>query len=52
MPSTSEKQRRLACVALSIRRGKAPKWVSEAARDMAKSMSESQLEDYCRSVKK
>lgn len=52
MPADTEKQRRLACVALSIKRGKAPKWVSANARKMAESMTESQLRDYCGSVKK
>ena len=51
MPSDTEKQRRTACVALSIKRGKAPKWVGKAARQMAESMSESQLREYCGSVK-
>ena len=51
MPAETEKQRRLACVALSIKRGEAPKWVSKAARDMASSMTEEQLRHYCGSVK-
>lgn len=43
----SERQRRLACVARNIKLGKAPKWVSKAAREMASSMSVAQLTDYC-----
>lgn len=52
MPAESEKMRRAACVALNIKLGKTPKWVGKAAREMADSMSEEQLRDYCGSVKK
>ena len=52
MPSDTEKQRRTACVALSIKTGKSPRWVGKAARGMADSMTEEQLREYCGSVKK
>jgi len=47
MPAVSENQRRLACIALSIKRGKTKKSYSKEAAEMAASMSESDLEDYC-----
>lgn len=49
MPATSEAQRRLACLALSIKLGKTPKSRSEQAAKMAESMSEKQLRDFCES---
>ena len=48
MPATSEKMRRLFCVALSIKLGKMPKSYSPEAARLAKTMSLSQLSDYCR----
>jgi len=39
---------RLACVALSIKRGKAPKWVSANARKLARENSEAQLSEWCK----
>lgn len=44
----SEDQRKCACVAMNIKKGNAPKWVSKAARQMAESMSLAQLEDFCK----
>lgn len=52
MPAETEKMRRAACVALSIKRGESPRWVGKAARQMADSMTEEQLRHYCGSVKK
>jgi len=48
MPATSEKMRRLFCIALSIKLGKMPKGYSPEAARMAKTMSLSDLSDYCR----
>jgi hypothetical protein len=47
MPATSEQQRKLFCVALSMKRGETPKSYSQQAAKMADSMSEAQLKDYC-----
>jgi len=47
MPATSENQRTLMCIALSIKRGKTPKSYSAQAAKMADSMTEEQLKDYC-----
>ena len=53
MPATSEDQRRLFCVALSIKQGKTPKSYSKQAAKMATTMSAEQLKDFCESkVKK
>lgn len=53
MPAVSEEQRRLFCLALAIKRGTAAKSDSEQAAQMAESMSEETLKDYCGSpVKK
>lgn len=53
MPATSEAQRRLMCIALSIKRGETPASYSKEAARLAETMSESDLEDYCGSkVKK
>ena len=52
MPSVSEKQRRLFCIALSIKRGKAPKWYSKEANRLAETMTKQQLEDYCRGIRR
>ena len=52
MPAESEKQRRLFCLALSIKRGLTPKSASKQAAEMAESMSEETLKDYCGSKPK
>ena len=53
MPATSEAQRKLFCVALSIKRGETPKTYSEQAAKMAEENSEETLTEYCGSpVKK
>ena len=52
MPATSEAQRRLMCIALSIRLGKTPAKYSPEAAEMAKTMSLADLKEFCRSVKK
>jgi len=49
MPATSEKQRRIMCLALSIKQGKRPASVSAEAAKIASQMSEEQLKEYCRS---
>lgn len=51
MPSTSEKQRKLACIALGIKKGRIPKTYSAQGAKMAKSMSREDLEEYCHSTK-
>jgi len=48
MPATSDKQRKLFCIALSIKKGETPKTYSKQAAKMAEQMSESQLADYCK----
>jgi len=48
VPSSSEKQRRLAGVALSIKEGKTPKSYSSEAAKMAKTMSRKQLEEFAK----
>lgn len=47
MPAVSENQRQLACIALSIKQGKTKTSYSEAAAEMAKSMTEEELRHYC-----
>ncbi len=47
MPSISEKQRTLMCIALAMKRGKTPKSYSKAAAKIADQMSEEQLIAYC-----
>ena len=49
MPATSEKMRRLFCIALQIKLGKTPKSYSPEAAKMAKDMSVKQLSDFCHS---
>ena len=50
MPSVSPKQRRLMCLALSVKLGKrSAKSVSPEIRKMAKSMSIKDLSDFCHS---
>jgi hypothetical protein len=43
----SENQRTLACIALSMKRGKTPKSYSVEAAKMADSMSEEKLKEWC-----
>jgi len=43
----SEDQKKLACIALSMKRGETPRSYSEEAAKMADSMTEEQLIDYC-----
>jgi hypothetical protein len=45
---TSENQRTLACIALAIKRGKTPRSYSKAAAEMADSMSEEKLKQWCK----
>jgi len=53
MPATSSAQRKIMCIALSIKLGKTPKSYSAEAAKMAKEMSVKDLSDYCKSpVKK
>lgn len=47
MPATSEKQKTLMCIALSIKRGKTKASYSKQAAKMAETMSEKQLAEYC-----
>jgi len=47
MPSVSEGQRKLMCIALSMKRGETPKSYSKEAARLAESMTEEQLKDYC-----
>lgn len=48
-PSTSEQQRKLMCIALSIKRGETPASYSAEAARLAETMSEADLKDYCES---
>ena len=53
MPSESHKQRRAAGMALAAKRGKIPvSRLTGAAKQMYKSMTEEQLEEFARKVKK
>jgi len=47
MPATSESQRKLFCIALSMKRGDTPKSYSKQAAKMADTMSEDKLAEYC-----
>jgi len=47
MASVSEKQRKLMCMALSIKQGKTPKSHSAQAAKIAAQMTEEQLKEYC-----
>lgn len=49
MPSVSESQRRLFCLALAIKIGKASASKSPQAAKMAKDMSLEELSDFCKS---
>jgi len=46
-PATSEEQRALYCIALSIKLGETPATYSEEAARMAEEMPEETLRDYC-----
>ncbi len=46
MTSVSEAQRRLAGIALSIKRGKVPRNYCKSAAQLANSMTEEQLEEF------
>ena len=52
MPAETEKQRRLMCLALSIKQGLTPKSRSKQATEIAGQMSEAQLKDFCKSEAK
>ena len=52
MPARSERQRKLARVALSIKRGETPRSYSPEATRMAESMSEEKLRHYARGTKR
>lgn len=47
MPATSEAQRRLFCIALSIKRGETSEGYSEQAAKIARENSEDTLVEYC-----
>jgi len=47
MPATSESQRELFCVALSIKRGETPASYSEEAADIASQNDEATLVEFC-----
>lgn len=46
MPAVSERQRKLAGIALAIARGETPEDYSPEAAEMARSMSQKELEKY------
>jgi len=48
MPATSERQRRLMCMGLAMKRGDMPRSKSAQAAQLADQMSEQQLSDFCR----
>ncbi len=52
MPPVSEEQRRLAGIALSIKRSQTPRSYSKEAAKMADSLTETQLEEFARRVQK
>jgi len=52
VPATSESQKRLMCLALSIKLGKTPASKSPQAAKMAKEMSIKDLADFCKSPAK
>ncbi len=47
MPSTSKKQKKLMCIAESIKLGKTPDTYSKRAAKIAESMSEEKLKEFC-----
>lgn len=53
MPAESSKQKKLMCIALSIKQGKTSASYSKEAARLASSMSEEKLSEYCKpAVKK
>ncbi|MBA7466120.1 hypothetical protein ES707_01295 [subsurface metagenome] len=44
----SENQKTLACIALAIKRGETPASYSKEGAEMAKSMSEEKLSEWCK----
>ncbi len=52
MPATSEKMRRLMCLALSIKLKKTPASRSVEAAKVAESMTIKELSEFCKSVVK
>jgi len=44
----NENQQTLACIALAIKRGETPRSYSTGAAEMADSMSEEKLEEWCK----
>jgi hypothetical protein len=48
MPAESEKQRRLMCLALSMKKGKTELSASPEAAKLVNTMTMKQLEDYCK----
>ena len=51
MPAVSERQRKLAGIALSIKRGETPKTYSPQAAKMAKTMTIKELRKFASDVK-
>ena len=49
MPPKSTRQKKLMCIALSIKKGKAPRSYSQQAAKVADSMKEASLKEYCES---
>ncbi len=47
MPSTSEKQRKLMCIALAMKQGKTSKSYSKEAARLSEEMTEEQLIEFC-----
>jgi len=47
MPATSDEQRTLYCIALSIKRGDTPATYSEEVARMAQEMDEETLREFC-----
>ena len=45
---TSENQKTLACIALAIKRGEQPRSYSARGAEMADSMSEEKLSEWCK----
>ena len=47
MPATSREQQQLFCIALSIKRGETPPDYSDQAAELAETMDEETLSEYC-----
>jgi hypothetical protein len=47
MPSSSNKQRKLMCIAESMKKGKTPKSYSKEAARISEQMNEQQLKEFC-----